>query len=92
VARFGPRHDELRDRSKPHALPVVVEAAPRRHAVKVADVFRLRQSEEVLPGERDGIFYEPADLERRLAALDLTAHVRVTGEFFVFGDVRQEGK
>ena len=29
--------------------PPVVEAAPRRHAVKVADVFGLRQRQEIAP-------------------------------------------
>ena len=33
------------------------------------------------------VFYEPADLARRLAALGFTGSVRATGEFFVFGDV-----
>ena len=31
------------------------------------------------------IFYEPADLERRLAALGWTGTVRGTGEYFVYG-------
>ena len=33
------------------------------------------------------VFYEPADLARRLDALGFTGSVRSSGEFFVFGDV-----
>ena len=40
-------------RAEAHALPAVVHAAPRRHAVEVADVFGLRQLEELLPGHRE---------------------------------------
>ena len=38
------------------------------------------------------VFYEPADLERRLAALGWAGSVRGTGEYFLYGDVRQKVK
>jgi hypothetical protein len=38
------------------------------------------------------VFYEPEDLERRLAALGWAGSVRGTGEYFVYGDVRQKVK
>lgn len=38
------------------------------------------------------IFHAPDALERKLAALGFTGRVRATGDFFVFGDVRQNVK
>jgi len=35
------------------------------------------------------VFYEPAHLESRLAALGWAGGVRATGEYFVYGDVRR---
>src|SRR5581483_3003926 len=57
------RNDEFGDRPESHAAPVVVVAAPRRHAVEVAHVVDLRQREEWLPGQRDGVLDESAYLE-----------------------------
>ena len=42
---------------------MVVVAAPRRHAVKVADVVGLRQREELVPRQRERILDQAADLE-----------------------------
>ena len=64
------RHRELGERPEAHAAPVIVEAAPRRHAVEVAHVVHLRQREKLLPGERQRILDEAADLERPVARRD----------------------
>jgi hypothetical protein len=36
---------------------MVVEAAPRRDAVEIADVVDLRQAHELFPGEREPLFH-----------------------------------
>ena len=63
VLRVVLRHDELGNRAEPHAAPMIVETAPRRDAVKVADVFDLRQRHELRPVERHRVLDEAADLE-----------------------------
>ena len=47
VARIVVGHDQLGQRPETHSAPVVVEAAPRRHAVEVADVVDLWQREKL---------------------------------------------
>src|SRR6185436_2708385 len=64
------RHREFRNRPEPDAAPPVVVAAPRRHAVKVADVVHLRQREKLLPGERQRVFDQAADFELPLLERD----------------------
>ena len=50
---------------------MVVVAAPRRHAVKVADVVGLRQREELIPRQRERILDQSADLELPGLEIDL---------------------
>src|SRR5262249_23707888 len=64
------RHRELGDRLEANAAPMVVVPAPRRHAVKITDVFSLRQCEKLVPGEGKGILDEPGDLELPRGELD----------------------
>ena len=71
---FGNR--KLGDRLESHPAPVILVAAPRRHAVKVADVLGLRQREELIPGERERIVDEAADVELPLCR----RHVRLLSE------------
>src|SRR5262249_12798927 len=61
--RVGLWNDELRQRAEPDAAPMIVVAAPRRHAMKVADVSGLRQREELFPRQRHRIVDEAADFE-----------------------------
>ena len=55
---------------------MVVEPAPRRHAVKVADVVGLRQREELVPGQRHRVLDQPADLEPPAIERDVRARRR----------------
>src|SRR5688572_14792876 len=69
-ARFLLWNRELRDGLEPHATPAIVVAAPRRHAMEVADVLGLRQLQELRPAECEGILDEPADLEAPRRGVD----------------------
>lgn len=71
VARLLLGDRELGDCLEPDAAPAVVVAAPRRDTVEVADIFGLRQREELLPRQREGILDEPADLELPRSQIDL---------------------
>jgi hypothetical protein len=50
---------------------MIVEPAPRGDAVKVADIFGLRQRHEFVPVQRDRVLYETADLELPLLQRNL---------------------
>ena len=65
------RHRKLRERSKLHASPVVVEPAPRRDAMEVADVLDLRQVHELLPRQREWILNEADDLQLPILERDI---------------------
>ena len=76
VFHFLSGNRKLGDRLESHPAPVILVAAPRRHAVKVADVLGLRQREELIPGERERIVDEAADVELPLCR----RHVRLLPE------------
>ena len=63
MGRLGCGHGELGQRVKAHPLPAVVHAAPRGDAVKVADVLRLWQGQELIPAHGEGVFAKAADLQ-----------------------------
>ena len=66
-----PGHREFGDGPESNAAPVIVVAAPRRHAVKVADVVGLRQREEIIPGQGEWILNQSTDLEFPGLEIDL---------------------
>ncbi len=57
------RNGKLGDCPESHAPPMVVVPAPRRHTVEVADILDLGQRHEPIPGKRERIVDETADLE-----------------------------
>src|SRR5215471_10199420 len=63
VSRVRLRHGELGDGLEADPFPVIVEPAPRRHAVEVADVLDLGERQEILPPQRQRMFDEPGYLE-----------------------------
>src|SRR5207245_1586233 len=54
--RPGLGFDELQNVRKEHAPPMIVEAAPARHAVKIGNHLGLRQGAKFFPREPQGLF------------------------------------
>src|SRR5262249_25074236 len=66
---------QLQNVAEGHAFPVIVEAAPARHAVKIASDPGLRKAVELIPGQTRGSLYaaEHAKIPgRRLEARNRT--------------------
>src|SRR2546422_11626552 len=73
---------------------MIVEAAPRGDAVKIADVFTLWQRHELLPIECLGILGQPSDLQPPLFERDRrriaeAQHRPVADDVLIDGDLRQ---
>src|SRR5215468_8105461 len=63
VSGVRPRHGELGDGLEADPFPEVVEPAPCRHAVEVADVLDLGERQEILPSQGQRMLDEPGYLE-----------------------------
>src|SRR5439155_5536809 len=70
-------HRKLGDRPESHAAPMIVEAAPRRHAVKIADLVDLGQREQLIPVQRERIFHRALDLEGPLLHRDVRLFAKI---------------
>ena len=70
---FGLRNGVLGDGGEWHAGPAIVEPAPGRHAVEVADILDLTHRQKLFPVQRVRIFDQPGDFELPLVERDLRA-------------------
>ena len=77
MRRLGSRLHQLGQREEGHAFELHVELAPGRDTMKIANVFELRESHELLPVQRDRLLNLAVDLQLPLVERDIGTNPQV---------------